>query len=181
MDNNVIRDAFTSQTKKGYLSNKMVTLINSLIAAEFNAQQLYKSMETWAKYTGYEGLGAFMAGHTGDENNHMNKLYSYMLERQVNPITPAVKQQPTTYKDLKDVLEKGLAHEELVENTYKKAVKDALADNDHTTYTFLQWFLNEQVEEIDLFSKWLDRLDVVGYDKKGMYFIDKEIMESLKA
>ena len=46
MDNNVIRDAFTSQSKKGYLSDKMVNLINSLIAAEFNAQQLYKSMVT---------------------------------------------------------------------------------------------------------------------------------------
>lgn len=179
MDNSIIMEAF-SKKKKSYLSDKMVSLINDLIAAEFNAQQLYKSMSTWAEYIGYEGLAEFMKSHTSDENSHMNKLYSYMLDRQVNPITPAVKQQPTSFKDLKDVLEKSLAHEELIENTYKKAVKDALAENDHTTYHFFLWFLNEQVEEINLFCKWLDRLSVVGADQKGMYFIDQEIKESLE-
>lgn len=179
MDTKVI-DAFNSKLKKkAYLSDKMIQLINDLIAAEFNAQQLYKSMSTWCTYVGYTGMAKFMAKHVEDEHAHMNKLYDYMLERQVNPVTPAVKQQPSSYKDLKDILERGLAHEELIENTYKSAVKTALAEVDHTSYTFLQWFLSEQVEEIDLFSGWLDRLAIVGYDQKGMYFIDSEIGESL--
>lgn len=179
MDTKVINESFSTK-KKAYLSEKMIGLINDLIAAELNAQQLYKSMSTWATYAGYTGLAKLMDGHTGDENSHMNKLYKYMLDRQVNPITPAVKSQPTTYKDLKDVLEKSLAHEELIENTYKNAVKVALAEADHTSYTFFQWFLSEQVEEIDLFSGWLDRLAIIGYDKLGMYFLDNEILESLE-
>lgn len=171
-----VSNAFATQAKKkAYLSERMIGLLNELIAAEFNAQQLYKSMATWAEYTGYDGLAKFMNGHTGDENAHMNKLYQYALDRQVNPITPAVKQQPTSYKDLKDVLEKGLAHEELIEGYYKKAVKEALSESDHSTYTLFQWFLTEQVEEIKLFSGILDRLHVVGYDQKGMYFIDQEL------
>ena len=179
MDTKVINEAFSNK-KKAYLSSKMIGLINDLIAAEFNAQQLYKSMSTWATYTGYTGLAKLMDSHTGDENSHMNKLYKYMLDRQVNPVTPAVKQQPTTYKDLKDVLEKSLAHEELIENTYKNAVKIALSESDHTSYKFFQWFLVEQIEEIDLFSGWLDRLSIIGYDQRGMYFLDNEILESLE-
>lgn len=171
-----VSTAFAGQLKKkAYLSDRMITLINELIAAELNAQQLYKSMATWAEYTGYEGLAKFMNGHTSDEHMHMNKLYQYALDRQVNPVTPAVKQQPVVYKDLKDVLEKGLAHEELIEGYYKKAVKEALSESDHSTYTLFQWFLTEQVEEIKLFSGLLDRLHVVGYDQKGMYFIDQEL------
>jgi ferritin len=136
-------------------------------------------MSSWSTYTGYTGLAKLMSKHTKEEGSHMEKLYDYMLERQVNPVTPAVKQQPVSYRDLKDVLEKGLAHEELIENTYKAAVKVALSEGDHTSYTFLQWFLKEQVEEIDLFSGWLDRLNIVGCDQKGMYFIDSEIAKSL--
>jgi ferritin len=66
---------------------------------------------------------------------------------------------------------------ELAMEAYKKAIKVAWEDNDVTTFTFLQWFLNEQVEEIKVFAGLLDRLEIIGYDKKGMFFLDKEIEE----
>ena len=178
MDEKVISNAFANK-KKAYLSDKMIQLINKQIQLEFNAGQLYKAMSTWCEYTGWEGLAKFMKTHVEDERMHMNKLYDYALDRQVNPITPAVVSQPTTFKDLKDILEKSLAHEELIENSYKDAIKIALSESDHTSYQFLLWYLNEQVEEINLMCKWLDRLNIVGYDQKGMFFIDQEILESL--
>ena len=179
MDEKVISNAFSVNKKKAYLSDKMIQLINKQIQLEFNAGQLYKSMSTWCEYIGWEGLAKFMKSHVEDERMHMNKLYEYALDRQVNPITPAVISQPTAFKDLKDILEKSLAHEELIENSYKDAVKIALSENDHTSYQFLLWYLNEQVEEIALMSKWLDRLNITGYDQKGMFFVDQEILESL--
>jgi len=179
MDEKVISNAFSANKKKAYLSDKMIQLINKQIQLEFNAGQLYKAMATWCEYAGWEGLSKFMKGHIGDEHSHMQKLYSYALDRQVNPITPMVIQQPTSFKDLKDILERSLAHEELIENSYKEAVKIALSENDHTSYHFLLWYLEEQVEEIALMSKWLDRLNIVGCDQKGMFFVDQEILESL--
>lgn len=180
MDEKVISSAFSANKKKCYLSDKMVQLINKQIQLEFNAGQLYKAMSTWCEYTGWEGLAKFMKTHVEDERMHMEKLYTYALDRQVNPITPMVSVQPTSFKDLKDILEKSLAHEELIENSYKEAVKIALSENDHTSYHFLLWYLNEQVEEINLMCKWLDRLCVAGYDQKGMCFVDQEILESLE-
>jgi ferritin len=175
MDVNVIEDALRAKKKKEYISPKISSLMNDLIAAEFNASQLYKSMATWCEYVGYEGSAKYFNKHTDEERKHMNKLYEYSLDRQCNPVTPAVKAQPISYKDLKDVLEQALSHEELIENTYKKAIKVAWDDNDTTTFTLFQWFLNEQVEEIKVFAGLLDRLEVIGYDKKGMFFLDKEI------
>lgn len=179
VDGKVIKDAFSKGKKKSYFTEKISKLINDLIAAELNASQLYKAMGVWAEYAGYEGLAAAMNKHSGEERLHMDKLYTYALDRQCHPITPMVKEQPKMFKDLKDVLEKALAHEEFVEETYRKAVKVALGENDHTTYTFLQWYLNEQVEEIKYFSGWLDRLEIVGCDNKGMYSIDVEIGKSI--
>jgi len=166
-----------NKTKKQYLSLKIKTLIDSLIAVEFNASQLYKAAATWAEYVGYEGSAKFLNKHVGEERNHMNKLYEYSLDRQCNPITPAVKEQPQTFADLKDLLEKILQHEEYVEAQHKNAVKIAMAEQDMTTFTFLQFYLNEQVEEIKLYSGLLDRLEIIGCDKKGMYFLDQEIGE----
>ena len=107
----------------------------------------------------------------------MNKLYEYATDRQCNPITPAVKAPVHACTDLKDVLEKVLAHEELVENSYKVAIKSAMIDGDMSTFGVFQFFLKEQIEEIKLIAGLLDRLEIVGYDKKGMFFLDQEIGE----
>lgn len=180
MDLNEINKAFSSGKKKSYLSPKMEELINSLILAEFNASQLYKAMKVWCEHAGYEGMAKYIKSQVLEERAHMNKLYEYSADRQCIPTTPAVKSHPSKFKDLKDVVEKALEHEELIEDTYKKAVSLAWADKDYTTFSFLQWFLTEQVEEIKMFSGFLDRMEVAGCDKRGQYLFDAELLERLK-
>ena len=175
MDIKDVNKAFDKGKKKSYLSPKIESLMNSLIAAEFNASQLYESMGVWCEYTGFEGTAKYLTKQVGEERVHMHKLYEFALDRQALPITPAVKMQPNKFVDLKDVLEKSLAHEELIEDMYKKAVDLAMSEKDMTTFSFLQWFLLEQIEEIKVYSGFLDRLEVIGNDKKGQYFLDKEI------
>ena len=166
-----------SKKKKCYLSDKTKALIDSLIAVELNASQLYKAGASWCEYVGYEGTAKFLDKHSNEERTHMNKLYEYSLDRQCCPITPSVKEQPHVFVDLKDVLEKSLQHEEFVETQYKNAIKAVMSEGDMQTFAVMQFFLNEQVEEIKLFAGLLDRLEIIGYDKKGMFFLDQEIAE----
>ena len=172
-----IEEAFNKGTKKCYVSAKIEKLLNDLIVAELNASQLYKAMGVWCLYTGYEGFAKYFNKHSGEERVHMEKLYSYSLDRQFLPTTPATKTQPISFSDLKDVLVKALAHEELIESKYKDAVRLSLSDSDITSFTFFQWFLNEQVEEINKFSGLLDRLEIIGNDKKGQFFLDQEMLK----
>lgn len=172
MDN--IEKAF-SKPKKTYLSDKIKSLIDDLISVELNASQLYKAASTWCEYVGYTGTASWLNKHVEEERGHMNKLYEYSLDRQCNPLTPAIKSQPCCFASLKDVLEQGLKHEEFVESKYKAAVKMALSESDITTFTLMQSYLNEQVEEIKLFAGFLDRLEIIGNDKRGQFILDQEI------
>lgn len=171
-----IEKAF-SKPKKAYLSDKIKLLIDDLISVELNASQLYKAAATWCEYAGYTGAASLLNKHVDEERSHMNKLYEYSLDRQCNPVTPAVKSQPCCFASLKDVLEQGLKHEEFVESKYKAAVKFALSESDMTTFTLMQFYLSEQVEEIKLFSGLLDRLSIIGNDKLGQFSLDEEISE----
>lgn len=54
-------------------------------------------------------------------------------------------------------------------------VAAALAEQDFSTFQFLQWYVSEQHEEERLFKSILDKIDVIGLDGKGIYFLDKEI------
>jgi ferritin len=51
----------------------------------------------------------------------------------------------------------------------------ALAVKDYKTVQFLDWFVQEQVEEEDNASTNLDRYDLFGADPKGLFSLDEEM------
>ena len=49
----------------------------------------------------------------------------------------------------------------------------AQKEKDHSTYAFLEWFVNEQVQEETKFETILQKFDLLGRDKLGINEIDK--------
>jgi ferritin len=49
----------------------------------------------------------------------------------------------------------------------------AQKDKDHNTITFLQFFVNEQIEEEQQFEDILQKFNLLGRDKLAIYEIDK--------
>ncbi len=68
-----------------------------------------------------------------------------------------------------------LNHEILVSNEINRLVDVCLKEKDYTTHNFLQWYVSEQIEEEALARKMMDKLKLIGGDKSGMYFFDRDI------
>ena len=63
-----------------------------------------------------------------------------------------------TYKDVVEVFETGLAHEELVTKKIYNIMDIAVAQKEHATISFLNWLVDEQVEEEDNFTTLLKKV-----------------------
>lgn len=157
------------------LSPKVKANLNEAIMRELEASQLYLHMAMWCDWKGYTGTAKYMREHVSEEREHMMKLYDYILDKDCLPITPQCKTHIEDFKDLKDILLKSLAHEKSVTAFYSKILKEAFSENDQMTFEFLQWFIEEQRDEEIGFKNFLDRLKIIGDDKRGQYFLDKEI------
>jgi len=48
-------------------------------------------------------------------------------------------------------------------------------EKDYSTYSFLQWFVTEQIEEETLFQTILQKFDLLGNDKLAIYQIDQSL------
>jgi len=173
-----LESAFGGTTKKSRLSKPIEELLNKQIEGEFVSSQIYLGLAAWCDYVGYQGLAKYFYKHVGEERDHMMKHYEYMLDRNAMPKTPSCPAQNLTCTDLKDAIEKALAREIEVTNRYQVALPIAFDEGDQMTYEFLQWFIHEQREEEGVYLNWLDRLDVIGCDKKGMFFLDQEISKA---
>lgn len=160
---------------KSMLSDKTQAILNEHIAMELEAAQIYKAMYAWCEYKGYTGAAHYFKLHYQEEIEHMDKIYQYMLDRIALPKTPEVKQVSNNFTTFKNVITKALEHEIYVENAYKKSLDKVWAEKDHTTFEFLQWYVEEQVDEVAGFSEILDRLDIAGNNTSAILMIDKEM------
>jgi ferritin len=177
MDNKTIEGAFPTRKKR--LSPKMEQVLNDQIEGELTSSQIYLGLAAWADVAGYTGIAKYFFAHVDEERKHMMKHYSYMLGKNIMPKTPAVPICTMTCKDLKDALTKALDREMEVTCRYETALPIALTEKDQMTYEFLQWFIHEQHEEEENYLTWLDRIEVAGGDKRAMFLVDQEILQSM--
>jgi ferritin len=157
------------------LSTKMVKALNEQIAMEGYASFLYLSKAGWFEGKTMQGCAAFMYRQAQEENEHMMKIFHYLVEMDATPIVPAIKQPPATFKDVKAVFADTLAHEQKVTKAINDLVELAMKEGDHATYGFLQWYVTEQREEEGLMRSILDKISLIGNGAQSLYFIDKEI------
>ena len=157
------------------LTSKMVERLNHQIRLEQYSSNLYLQMSAWCDHAGYSGSAAFLREHAAEELVHMHKLFDYVCETGALAVLETIDAPPSTYESLGDVVKKTYEHELQITAAINQLVAAALAEQDFSTFQFLQWYVSEQHEEERLFKSILDKIDVIGLDGKGIYFLDKEI------
>jgi len=157
------------------VSKKVEQALNKQIDLEAASSQYYLAMASWAETQGLEGVATFLYTHSDEERMHMIKLVKYVNERGGKALIPALKAQPQSYKSVQYIFEEVLKHEILVSNEINALVETCLKEKDYTTHNFLQWYVSEQIEEEALARKVLDKLKLIGNDKSGLYFFDRDL------
>ncbi len=162
------------------LSSKVSSALNKQIQLEASSSQYYLAMASWAETQGLNGVAGFLYTHADEERMHMLKLIKFVNERGGQGIVPALEQPPVKFKSVKAVFEEILKHEIKVTNEINKLVEITLKERDYTTHNFLQWYVSEQIEEEALARQIVDKMKLIGEDKSGLYFFDRDL-ESIAA
>ncbi len=162
------------------LSKKVETALNQQLELEAYSSQLYLSMASWAEKNGYNGSAEFLYIHSNEEREHMLKLFHYINDRDGHALVPALQQPPVEFESITAVFEEVLNHEKLISKSINDLVEICVTKKDYTTQYFLQWYVNEQIEEENLAKTNLDKLKLLGKSRSNMYMFDKEMMEKSK-
>lgn len=157
------------------LKEKMLNAINEQINAEQYSALLYLSMSAWFSDKGLPGFANWMYIQYQEEMTHANKFFNYVNERSGKVVLKAIKQMPTGWDGIIEVFEATLAHEQLVTSLIDNLVDVAVEQKDHATQSFLQWFVDEQVEEEANVKEILDTLKLVNGQGNGIFMLDREL------
>jgi len=157
------------------ISKKMEEALNEQINAELYSAYLYLSMQAYFESTTLPGFANWMSVQTQEEVMHAMKIYGFVNTRGGRVILKAIDQPPTKWQSPLAVFEATYKHEQKVTGLINKLVNLAIGEKDHATGAFLQWFVNEQVEEEKNASDIVGKLKLIKADPQALYMLDKEM------
>ncbi len=149
--------------------------LNEQIKREEHSSRIYLSMAIWCETNGFPGAAAFLYRQSDEERMHQLKLVHYVNDRGGKAHLMPLDQPVADYKSLREVFHEVLKHEQYITKSINDVYEVTLNEKDYTTGNFMQWYINEQIEEESTMQTILDKISLVGDDKAGMFHIDKEL------
>ncbi len=157
------------------ISKKMQDALNEQINAELYSAYMYLSMVAYFESVNLSGFATWMRAQTQEELMHAMKIYDYVNEHGGRVTLKAIDGPPTNWESPLAVFEAVYAHEQKVTGLINKLVDVAIGEKDHATNNFLQWFVNEQVEEESSADEIVQKLKLMADTPGGINMLDNEM------
>jgi len=157
------------------LSQKLQDAFNEQINKELYSEYLYLSMAAYFDSIGLPGCANFMKVQVQEERFHSMKMYDYVNERGGRVLLKEIKSPQTEFSSVLEIFEMSYKHEQFVSKSINELMDIAILDNDHATRSFLNWFVDEQVEEEDSMDTIVNKLKLIGGKGHGLLMIDNEL------
>ncbi len=157
------------------LSEKMAQALNKQLNAELYSAYLYLSMAAYHYSINLNGFANWMTVQNQEETMHAMKFYHFINERGGRIRLDTIDKPATTWSSPLEVFEETLKHEEKVTGLINNLVDLAIAERDHASNAFLQWFITEQVEEEASANEIIQNLKLAGNDPHALFMLDREL------
>lgn len=156
------------------ITAKVEVALNAQVEKECYSSQLYLAMASWAETSGFEGVSKWLYVQSDEERMHMLKFIAYINERGGRAQVPAIKMPPAEHANIKSMFKEVLEHEYFISKSINDIVGVCIDEKDFTTQNWVQWFVNEQIEEEKNVRLIIDKLNLIG--DGNLYLFDKDIM-----
>lgn len=157
------------------MDKKLVKLMNEQIQKEFYSAYIYLSMAAYFEARGLSGLSHWMKKQAKEELEHGMKFFDFLNDRGAWVILGEIGKPPADFASIRDVFEKTLEHEKEVTASINNIYAAAQKVEDTAAQVFLNWFVNEQVEEEKAPAEILAKLKFIKEDSAGVIMLDKEL------
>ena len=153
------------------MDERVYELLNDQINKELYSAYLYMS---FADYYEDEGLSGFANWYMIEERDHALIFRKYLLDNGKSVQLKGIDQPDKTFSSYLGPLEAALEHEKYVTSLINDIYGAAHDVKDYRTMKFLDWFIEEQLEEETNAEDMITKMKLFGTDAKALYDLDQE-------
>ncbi len=156
------------------MNEKIASLLNDQINKEFYSAYLYLDMANYYDDQDLNGYANYYMIQAQVESDHALLFMKYMQNNGLKVTLEAIGKPDKVFDSLLAPLEAAAEHERYVTALINNIYHEAHEARDYRTMKFLDWFVDEQMEEEDNADSMISRYNLFGSDPKGLYLLDQE-------
>ena len=156
------------------MDSKVYELINNQINKELYSAYLYLSFADFYEEEGLDGYANWYEIQAQEERDHALIFRNYLHENGEKVKLEAIAMPDKTFDNFLAQLDAGLEHEKDDTRLLKDIYAAAHDAKDYRCMKFLDWFIEEQMEEEDNAETMITRMKLFGSDAKALYDLNNE-------
>ena len=156
------------------MNNKVVALLNDQINKEFYSAYLYLDIANYYQDMNLNGYANYYNIQAQEERDHALLFMQYMQNNGLKVTLEAIDKPDKVFSTVLDPLEAAAEHERYVTALINDIYHACHEAKDYRTMKFLDWFVDEQMEEEDSADSMISRYKLFGNDPRGLYLLDQE-------
>ena len=157
------------------ITQKMITLVNEQIKAEYDSAYLYLSMSAYFQESNLKGMAHWMKKQAKEEMEHAEKFMEYLYDRGARVELLEIAKPAKDFEGPLAVFKEALKHEKYITGRINKMMDLAREEKDYASQSLLTWYVDEQVEEEANADEVVKKLEFVGNSNTSVYLLDKEL------
>lgn len=146
------------------ISQRITDALNEQVGYEFSAMLQYVAIAAHFDRETLPGLAAHFQNQAEEEKEHAERFIRFICDTGAHLRIPAIPAPQAEFKFAEDAVKLSLDQEKQVTAQINQLVHIAKEESDYTTDNFLQWFVEEQLEEV---SSMQDLLSIVQRAGEG--------------
>lgn len=152
------------------ISDEMNTAINEQIGHEFAAMLQYVAIATYFDGEALPLLARHFYRQADEEREHAMRFVRYVVDAGGLVTIPAIPAAQSGFRSAEEAVKLSLERELTVTRQINGLMDRALKENDHTTRNALEWFIEEQLEEVSSMETLLRIVQRAG--ESGLLFVE---------
>lgn len=144
------------------ISKKMVDALNKQVMEEFHSAWIYMAMAYKFEAMSLKIFAQWFFLQAQEEREHAEKMASYILDQGGEVKLTGMDAPKVTAKTAESLVKAAVDHEIYITECIHKLCDQAKKENDHATFNFLQWYVDEQVEEVASTSELYDMVKLAS-------------------
>ena len=156
------------------MNDKIAFLLNQQINKELYSAYLYLDMSNYYDDLDLNGYANYYMVQAQEERDHALLFMKYMQNNGLTVTLEAISKPDKTFDSVLSPLGIAAEHERYVTALINNSYHEAHQAKDYRTMKFLDWFVDEQMEEEESADKMISRYQLFGSDPKGLYLLDQE-------
>mgnify|MGYP000187150235 CR=1 FL=1 len=157
------------------LTKKLQDALNEQINKEFFSEYFYLSISAYLESIEMEGFANYFNVQAQEEHFHAMKMFNFVHDKGGRVILKALDKPDSEFKSVLNTIEVALDHEKYITKSINDLMDIAIKENDHSVKSFIEWYVDEQVEEESTMSKLIAKLKLINGEGLGLLTIDSDL------